>query len=299
MNKYIIEANGKPLDTFDDFNISLNYQIEDIMDITKRKTNFSKTIELPGTKNNNLFFQQIFDVNIDNINFNPNLRIPANIRIGDNDILNGNLQLVNIISENEDVRYEVVVAGTLKDIINTFQDYYISDLDYSEYNHVRNRENIIDSWTHLLQINGLEQQVESGRGYVYPYIVTGGNDDITDNWYVYDAYPASYVKEIMDKIFRFSNFTYTSNFLDSDYFKSLIIPFSENKLQIDKEEEEERKVLVGVDGTLPEIDGGTTATGYSDLFGNKVILYGQPWFYNNTLNYRFILNRDIGTVGDT
>ena len=69
MNKYIIEANGKPLDTFDDFNISLNYQIEDIMDITKRKTNFSKTIELPGTKNNNLFFQQIFDVNIDNIKF--------------------------------------------------------------------------------------------------------------------------------------------------------------------------------------------------------------------------------------
>jgi hypothetical protein len=298
MNKYIIEANGKPLDTFDDFNISLNYQIEDIMDITKRKTNFSKTIELPGTKNNNLFFQQIFDVNIDNINFNPNIRIPANIRIGDNDILNGNLQLVNIISENEDVRYEVVVAGTLKDIINTFQDYYISDLDYSEYNHIRNRQNIIDSWTHLLQINGLEQQVETGRGYVYPYIVTGGNDDITDNWYVYDAYPAVYVKDIMDRIFRFSDFTYTSDFLDSDYFKSLIIPFSENKLQINKEEQEERKVFVGVDGSLPEIDGGTTATGYSDLFGNKVILWGQPWFYNNSLSYRFRLNRDSGTVGD-
>ena len=129
MNKYIITAQGKPLDTFDDFNISLNYQIEDILDITKRKTNFSKTIELPGTKNNNLFFQQIFDVNIDNINFNPNLRIPANIRIGDNEILVGNLQLINIINENKDIRYEVVVAGSLKDIINTFQDYYISDLD--------------------------------------------------------------------------------------------------------------------------------------------------------------------------
>jgi len=298
MNKYIIEANGKPLDTFDDFNISLNYQIEDIMDITKRKTNFSKTIELPGTKNNNLFFQQIFDVNIDNINFNPNIRIPANIRIGDNDILNGNLQLINIISENEDVRYEVVVAGTLKDIINTFQDYYISDLDYSEYNHERNRQNIIDSWTHLLQINGLEQQTEIGKGYVYPYIVTGGNDDITDNWYVYDAYPAVYVKDIMDRIFRFSDFTYTSDFLDSDYFKSLIIPFSENKLQINKEEQEERKVFVGVDGSLPEFDGGSTGSGYSDLFGNKVILWGQPWFYNNSLNYRFRLNRDSGTVGD-
>lgn len=298
MNKYIIEANGKPLDTFDDFNVSLNYQIEDIMDITKRKTNFSKTIELPGTKNNNLFFQQIFDVNIDNINFNPNLRIPANIRIGDNDILNGNLQLINIINENEDIRYEVVVAGTLKDIINTFQDYYISDLEYSEYNHERNRENIINSWTHLLQINGLEQQVEIGRGYVYPYIVTGGNDDITDNWYVYDAYPAVYVKEIMDKIFRFSDFTYTSDFLESDYFKSLIIPFSENKLQINKAEEEQRKIIVGVDGSAPEYGGGP-ATGYRDLFEpSRTFIFdnSQNWIYNSP-SYKFVLNRDFGTVG--
>ena len=299
MNKYVITANGKPLDTFDDFNISLNYQIEDIMDITKRKTNFSKTIELPGTKNNNLFFQQIFDVNIDNINFNPNLRIPANIRIGDNEILVGNLQLVNIINENEDIRYEVVVAGTLKDIINSFQDYYISDLDYSEYNHTRNRQNIINSWTHLLHINGLQQQVESGRGYVYPYIVTGGNDNITDNWYVYDSFPASYVKEIMDKIFNFSDFTYTSDFLDSAYFKSLIIPFSENKLQIDKEEKEVRKTIVGVDSLLPENDSYSSVTGYSDLFGDRIILYKDNWFYNDVWNYRFRLNKSSGIVVNT
>ena len=297
MNKYIITAQGKPLDTFDDFNISLNYQIEDILDITKRKTNFSKTIELPGTKNNNLFFQQIFDVNIDNINFNPNLRIPANIRIGDNEILVGNLQLINIINENKDIRYEVVVAGSLKDIINTFQDYYISDLDYSEYNHERNRGNIINSWTHLLEINGQTQQTEIGKGYVYPYIVTGGNDDITDNWYVYDAYPASYVKTIMDKIFEFSDFTYTSTFFESDYFKQLIVPFSENKLQLNKEEIEERKTIVGVDGSLPERTGGP-ATGYVDIF-DQIIFYEDSWRYNDYTGLFFPLNRESGTVGTT
>ena len=129
------------------------------------------------------------------------------------------------------------------------------------------------------EVKELQQQVESGRGYVYPYIVTGGNDDITDNWYVYDAYPASYVKDIMDKIFEFSEFTYTSDFLDSDYFKSLIIPFSENKLQINKEEQEERKTIVGVDSSLPERDSTSPATGYSDLFGDHIVFYEDDWFY--------------------
>ena len=52
-NQYKLVVGGKELDTFEDLGISLNYQIEDIIDITKRKTNYSKTIELPGTPINN------------------------------------------------------------------------------------------------------------------------------------------------------------------------------------------------------------------------------------------------------
>ena len=67
MNDFIIRAGDTELNTFDDISVSLNYQIDDILDIEKRNTNFSKTITLPGNPNNNLFFKQIFDVNIDNI----------------------------------------------------------------------------------------------------------------------------------------------------------------------------------------------------------------------------------------
>jgi len=299
MNKYIITANGIQLETFEDFGISLNYQIEDILDITKRKTNFSKTIELPGTPSNNQFFQQIFDVNIDNINFNPNLRIPANIRIGDNEILNGNLQLINIVVDNKDIRYEVVIAGTLKDIINSIQDYYISDLDFSEYNHIRNRSNIINSWDYNIVKNGSITQSEPGDGYVYPYIVNGQSSDITDKWYVYDAFPATYVKTIIDKIFDFSDFTYTSNFFNSDYFKSLITPFVESKLQLDEEDIEARNVLVGVDGSQDEATNNPVATGYRDIF-NQILLYtnGPSWTYNSGNNYYFPLNRETGIVAN-
>ncbi len=122
MNKYYIIADNINLDTYEDIDISLNYQIDDIFDISSRNVNFSKTIMLPGTDVNNTFFNQIFDVNIDNISFNPNKRTPAKIRIGDNEIFNGYLRLVNIYVQNNQVDYEINILGSLKDIIKTFSD---------------------------------------------------------------------------------------------------------------------------------------------------------------------------------
>ena len=64
-NQLQIVANTTVLDTYDDWDISLNYKIQDITDISKRETSFSKTIIIPGTKINNEFFENIFDLNVD------------------------------------------------------------------------------------------------------------------------------------------------------------------------------------------------------------------------------------------
>ncbi len=63
-NQLQIIANGNYLDTYDNWDVALTYQIQDIVDITKKTTSFSKTILIPGTKTNNEFFQNIFDVNV-------------------------------------------------------------------------------------------------------------------------------------------------------------------------------------------------------------------------------------------
>ena len=44
--------------------ISLNYQFSDIKEPQTRKASFSQTFKLPFTDNNNLFFQNWFDVNM-------------------------------------------------------------------------------------------------------------------------------------------------------------------------------------------------------------------------------------------
>lgn len=292
MNGFSIIADGQRLDTYEDIGISLNYQIDDILKIDKRNTNFSKTITIPGTSNNNKFFKQIFDVNINNINFNPNIRIPASITIGNNTVLIGNLQLNKINTKNEEVTYDVVIFGELKNIINEFGDFTLKNLDFSEYNHTRDKTTIQNSWDYTCKVNGVDTNlVNEGQGYIYPYIVNGNSTDIYDNVYIYDLFPSFYLKTYIDKMFEFAGFTYTSNFFNSDYFKKLIIPFVGDKIELDATEETARKSIVSLNGN--EGSGNE----YKVLTVERTI--GQNnWWYNSSLAYFIGLNRESGTVDD-
>jgi len=180
-NQFKIQAGGTVLDTYDDFAISLNYQITDITDITSRKTSFSKTIVIPGTPNNNAFFQQIFELNVDisETSYNPKVAIPCSVRIGDEEVFAGNLQLLRVVSNQKLVEYEVIITGLLKNILFSFGDYYLSDLDLSEYDHERNITNVSNSWDYTIKKFGVDYNATGlGEGYVYPFINHGNSQDI-------------------------------------------------------------------------------------------------------------------------
>ena len=293
MNQYKIIVNQNELDTYEDDIISLNYQIDDILDVTKRSTNYSKTITLPGTPFNNKFFKQIFDVNIDNITFNPLIKLPAIITIGDNTVMNGSLQLLNIVINQRNVEYEVVITGLLRNILLDITELSLRDIDLSEYNHIRTQDNIVNSWTYNIKNWGVDTQYGGpGTGYVYPYIINGNSSSIWNTLLIYDATPAVYVKTIMEKIFETAGYTYTSNFFDSQYYNKLIIPFTDEKIQVDDEELLLRDVIVGVSGaTSGPIEGYVSMT-------SSEILRGTPWYYNQPYSYDIPLLRESGQVGD-
>jgi hypothetical protein len=286
MNTYEIITPSGPLDTYGDIDISLNYAIDDIFDISKRNTSWSKTITLPGTPINNKFFKHLYDVNIDNISFNIVKRIDVSIRIGTNDVMSGYMQLMNIVILNGEIQYEISIAGSLKSIISTISDYDLGAIDLSEYNHRRTPQNIVSSWDYnIYKFSAITSVGNPGDGYVYPYIINGNSQDIWSNAYTYDMFPAIYVQTIFKKIMEIAGFTYSSKFLESDYFKKLIIPFVGDKLQLTEEEVESRTVRVGVGSTI-----GVNMTPYMQN--------GGDWYYNWMSNYLFPLNRESGTVTD-
>ena len=312
-NQFKILANGVELDTYDDFSVSFNYQISDITDITTRRTSYSKTIKVPGTKTNNEFFKNIFELNIDisNTSYNPKIALPCSVRIGDEEIFYGNLQLIQVITNQKMVEYEIIITGLLKNILFKFGDFYLQDLDLSEYNHQRNLTTVPNSWDYQIVKNGSTINATGlGEGYVYPYINYGNSQDINTVSYLYDMYPAVYVKTIVDKLFDFAGYSYTSNFFNTPYFKSLIIPFTGDKLQYSPEQLSGLTTTVGVQNIIPEpstqvsnqffgLENGTGVTGFRQL--SPVLKRGMG--YNNTSNASvlcfFPLEKETGSIFDT
>jgi len=239
---------GKKLDVFAGFNFSFNYSIADIRHPEKRSTSYSKTIQCPATQNNDEIFGQIYDFNISNINdpsqpnidvnFNPNKKASASVQADGIEVMNGSLQLRKIKRVKSDYIYEVVFVGRLVDIFGVLGDKQLNGfefneatqtnvqyVDFSDLDHDYTQANQQASWT-----------ATYGSGYVYPMLdygeFVGYNPDGWRKYFVTDFKPAFYLKEIVDRIFTFAGFTYSSSFLSSAFFKRLIVPIT-SKAKID------------------------------------------------------------------
>lgn len=205
----------------------INYSIKDIEQPDKRKASFSKTIKLPHSKVTSDLFNYIFEINSDST-FNPNLKADAIYLINDIAVFKGILQLKKVNKlDNEHYTYDVILLGELANIFTEFGDDYIDDLDMNwfELDHQYTIQRIAESWETSYQLNGVSVPYVKGNGYTYPMInyAKDANDFI---WQVEDFRPATFVKEYVDRMFSAADFEYDSTFFNSQYFRSLIIPFS-------------------------------------------------------------------------
>jgi hypothetical protein len=229
------------VDLFDNEPIELTKSIIELTEPEQRKSDYTKTINIPGTANNNSIFSNIFDVNHsilngDNANFYVDFdpRKKANCILYREEIpqLRGYLQMtsINIIDE-QNITYELVVYGRVANLFQDVGDKLLTDYDFSEYTHLWNETNVRNSINTSIIINGVTAAFQYGRGYVYPLIDYGFDNNKQQTYNVDQLYPAIYVKTILDKILKTHGYRYEStiqsnNFLNSTDFKRLIIPAS-------------------------------------------------------------------------
>jgi hypothetical protein len=224
-----ILINNTRIDLTENLPISLNFSIADIKEPEKRNTSYSKTINIPGSKTNNILFSHIFKVEADinntsttnfNPDFNPNLKAQCFVYQKRTLVFKGYARLLRItILDKYRINYEVSLFGDTANMFISLGDAKVSDLDFSEHNHTYNTTNIRASWT-----------AQQGIGYYYPMIDYALNN--LTNWNVKDFKPAIYVKEVIDKMFAYAGFTYSSTFFDTSFFKSLILPFNSEALTL-------------------------------------------------------------------
>jgi len=257
MNTEII-VNNQSLQLTEDLSMAFTYSISDIRQPEKRQTDFSKTITIPGTKQNNLIFSHIYKIdkliNTTNYNvnftpeFNPNLKATAKVYIDGINVFDGVIQLLNInILDNTNINYEVCLFGKLSNIFYNLGEDYLTNLDLSEYDHAYSRTNQVNSWATSIKKNGSNyvnfvSGNPTGEGYVYPLADYGYNNGLT--YKVNQLFPAIYAKTYIDKIFDYAGFDYTSSFFDSNFFKRLIIPYNKFKTTMSQDELNARKFYV-------------------------------------------------------
>lgn len=217
-----LDGDWKQLSLNSDEDIALTLQISDISDISSKNSSYSKTITLPGDYNNNVIFNHIYNISSFGA-FELNKDIRCRILQDSINVFEGLFELSNVNINGNVISYEALVSSENYTLFTKMGDKLLrgnrlpgDDLDFSEYRHIMNAANIIASWDNL------------GSGYTYGCInkqCRSSNQFTSANTFKVDEMsPALFIKEIFDKILRKAGFTYQSEFLESDYFKSLVYP---------------------------------------------------------------------------
>jgi hypothetical protein len=223
----IILENSR-LDIYEDIGLELNLAIDDIKDFSSRNTTYSKTITVPGNANNNKIFGHIYSltsannygVNTDlpsvGVNFDPTKQTNAKIFVNKIQVFKGVLRLLEIKINKGAIEYECAVFGELGGFASAIANKTLEDQEFSnyfqQYNQAWNDTNISNSWD------------ASGTGIVFPLIDYGNCKHGTNDYHMDAFRPAFFVHELLEKIINYSGYTYSSDFFNTSFFRSLIIP---------------------------------------------------------------------------
>jgi hypothetical protein len=299
---YELYLNGSKADIRQDISIQLSFNIDDINKYGSRDTSFSKTIILPGTANNNKLLGFIYDLGSFNeykagnanigSNFNVAQTTDAELRGNGLLLIKGVFRIINIVKENDLVEYEGAIFGELGGFMADISSRKLEQLNFSAYNHVYNRDNIVNSWDTI-----------NGSGYYYPLIDYGTHSSVdiygvlrAKKDYNYLTFrPALFVKEYIDKIFLEAGYTYESTFFDSAFFKKLIIP--NNQKGIFKKETynvqgvTNNQVTTNSRNIPITYDNTTLSADWTVNVGNNIFTYigGTPQTFNFTFVGTFTL----------
>ena len=93
---YDTNDNQTILDTFGGESVPLTLNVDDLRDIGSKNGGYSKDFDLPYTKNNNVFFNHIYDLQVDS-SYNPFTAARAELYINENLVFKGGLYCISLL----------------------------------------------------------------------------------------------------------------------------------------------------------------------------------------------------------
>lgn len=221
-------------------NASLDKAITDIEEPQQRKATFSKTTNVPNSKEAAEVFGKLFELNLTDSTFDPTVKVDCRYVVDGEPVIEGYCVLKGINQKNRtDITYDIVMYSDLANIFRDMGEDYLTDLG-----------DILDRWNHPFTKEIQEKSWETevwdgdaaafvpfafGTGYVYGLMDYGLTNDL-DNFPIHYIPCSIYLKEYIDAIFEYTGKTYTSTHFDSTYFKKHVIPSSPLNYQLTEAE---------------------------------------------------------------
>lgn len=128
------------LDLYGDIPIKINKSFAELQDISKRNSDYSIGLQLPGSKKNNRFFESFFNVDVDTLYFNPLTRVPCSVMIDDQSYFSGYLKLNKISIMNSKVEYDVTLFSSVGDLYGKIGNNLLKDLNFNDQQYGVNHE---------------------------------------------------------------------------------------------------------------------------------------------------------------
>jgi hypothetical protein len=247
---YLLKENTYELDLQEEPNISLNYQFADIREPEKRKASYSQTFKLPFTDRNNDFFQNWYNVNLGTLVYSTKRKFNAILYVGTIPQFEGTIQLKAVYQKAG--LYEVVLLSNSADLFTRIGTKKLREALSSQLDHQFNIANVKASWDGSTDgfFNiapspvSLRDSSVNVQKVMYPFQFTvpkayydgsnsylGMNDPSAYDSSVVEDYivpvtqfrPAIQIKELFKLIVAQAGFSYTSNFIDGNYFGKLFM----------------------------------------------------------------------------
>lgn len=217
-----IQIQNGYLNVKDSSNFPITFKVSDIRDLSSRKGTFSKTITLVGDSNNNQLLGHLYDVNIQTGTFDINKLTRCTVIQDELPIVeDAYLQLIAVnklqstSNFEQDVEYSVIVKDSQSDFFTKLGSAELTDLDFSDFDHVLNSSNIIASFSNTDKYK-----------YILPYAPL-------DTYPLKEFKPAIFAKEYFDRIFARAGFSYSWPTIATERFERLLIPFNGDVNNID------------------------------------------------------------------
>jgi hypothetical protein len=284
---------GYSIDTIEDLDINITKEVYNIDDPSKRQSDFSKSVDIPGSKLNDFVFKSLFDVsfsirNSDQLNpdFNPSKKASCIYYQDTLQQISGYCQLNEIkVLNNDQVTYSITIYGKNIDIFSKLSDKTLNDLT-TLGTATWNDTEIVNSWTATFDptIKLTYPMLDRGLSRY------GRNTDASSNLsYNYNAFkPFIYVKHIVNSIFAEAGVSLeVATFFNSTQFEKIILEcdvakFKQNQTEIDNSLVEATRSTNQTIGIVSNANAGDLSLIYANAFQYNITSTDPLSQYNAT-----------------